>query len=226
MIAAIHQPNYIPWLGYFYKIAKCDTFVVLDNVQLANRGFTNRNKVKSPTGELWLTLPVDSGVRINEAKIKNHIDWKSHHINVLNHNYKRAQYFSNYIDDLIQLYNMDWEYMCGLNVEIIKYILKKLGLERRVISASSLNVEGKSTELLLNICKEINADTYLSGVGGKKYLEESRFQQEGINLAYSHFQHPVYRQLWGDFIPNLSVLDLLFNCGDSSLDYILLGESI
>jgi hypothetical protein len=168
MIAAIHQPNYIPWLGFFYKVAKCDKFVILDNIQIANRGFTNRNKVKRTSGEAWVTLPISSGCAINEVKLKNYIDWKNEHLNIFNHNYKRAKFFSNYIDELTGIYNMDWDYMSEFNIAILKYILDKLGLKKELIFSSSLGVEGKSTELIVNICKEIGTDTYLSGSGAKK----------------------------------------------------------
>lgn len=225
MIAAIHQPNYIPWLGYFYKMAKSDVFVILDNVQFSRRGLTHKNKIKSPDGELNVILPVyyQEGEGINSIRIKDNSDWRQTHLNYFKYNYTKAKHFDIYFEDLKQIYEKDWIYMYELNMEIIKYIMTKLGIEKPLIYASSLNPEGKSTELLLDLCKKTGADTYLSGMGGKKYMDESRFAAEGINLEFSEFKHPAYPQLWGDFIPNLSILDLLFNCGEASPEILMSG---
>lgn len=224
MITAIHQPNYIPWAGYFYKIAKSDLFVILDNVQFNSRGLTHKNKIKTPQGEMWVILPVHSEGNINEIKLKNNQNWKEKHLIYLKYNYKKAKYFDRYIENLEKIYNTQWEYMHELNIELIKFILKELNIETYITIASELKCEGKSTELLISICKEVGSDAYLSGMGGKNYMDETRFEQEGIKLVYSQFEHPIYEQLWGEFIPNLSVLDLLFNCGPKSIDYILSGE--
>ncbi len=223
MIAAIHQPNYIPWLGFFYKVSRCDIFIVLDNVQFIKRGVTHRNKIKTPDGELWVVLPVQNKGSINEIRLKNNIDWREMHLNYYVHNYRRTKYFEQYFPDLKKIYKTDWEYMSDLNMEVIKYILNELGIRKQIVFASSLKPQGKGTELLIDICKQVGADTYLSGKGGKKYMDEARFFEEDIKLVYSDFVHPVYPQLWRDFIPNLSILDLLFNCGNRSQDYALAG---
>lgn len=226
MIVAIHQPNFLPWLGYFYKIAKCDTFVLLDNVQYTKNSFINRNKIKTPEGELWLTVPVKVkgrfGQLIKDVEIDNIVDWRKKHLRTLEMNYKRAKFFEQVFSRLKAVYYVnDWDNLCELNIRLLEEVLSILKLEKKLVRASELNVEGESTRLLINIVKAVGGNVYLSGFGGAKYQEEELFKQAGIALEYYDFKHPVYPQLWSDFVPNLSVIDLLFNCGSESLNIIL-----
>jgi hypothetical protein len=229
MVVAIHQPNFLPWLGYFYKIAKSDVFVLLDNVQYSKNGFINRNKVKTPPGiELWLTVPVKSNglsdLLIKDVHISNQIDWRKKHLQTLEMSYKRSRYFNQLYDDIKKVYyEVDWNNLCLFNISLLKMIIDKLDLKTQLITASELNVEGKSTQLLINIIKKLNGQTYLSGYGGSKYQDEDLFEKAGITLQYYDFKPPTYPQLWGNFISKLSVIDLLFNCGFEILD-VFLGE--
>ncbi len=216
MIASIHQPNYLPWLGYFHKIANSDIFIFLDNVPYSKNNFINRNKIKTQHGETWMTVSVLTkgyyGQLINEVKINNKIPWSKIHWKTIEANYSRAAYFKDYKHLFESIYEKKWESLASLNETLIKLICDILGINNiKFIRASELNVSGKNTELLINICKAVGADTYFSGSGGKKYLDEGMFEKEGMILKYSEFQQPVYNQLWGDFIPNLSVIDLIFN---------------
>jgi len=229
MIVAIHQPNYLPWLGYFYKIASCDIFVLLDNVRYSKNGFINRNKIKTPQGAAWLTVGVlikgHYGQLISEVEINNSTPWSSIHEKSIFQNYAKAPYFRNYISSFQDIYPRKWEKLVDVNEALIKVICQILGIRSvELTRASELNVSGQSTELLVNICKAVGADTYLSGPSGQKYMDEELFEKEGIGLRYSDFKHPTYTQLWGDFIPNMSTIDLLFNEGGKGLE-ILMGAS-
>lgn len=228
-IVAIHQPNYLPWLGYFNKMARSNIFVLLDNVQYTKNGFINRNQIKTPQGASWLTVGVLTkdryGQLINEVKINNSLPWNSTHEKSIAQNYSQAPYFRNYISFLEDIYHRKWGRLADLNETLIKVMCEILAIRNvKFIRASELKVSGQSTELLVNICKAVGADTYLSGPSGSKYMDEELFKKDGISLRYSDFKHPTYRQLWGDFIPDMSIIDLLFNEGEKSLD-ILLGAS-
>lgn len=222
-VIAIHQPNFLPWLGYFYKILKSDIFVFLDNVQYTKNSFINRNKIKTSKGELWLTVPVsfNFGDKINEVRINNSLDWRDKHLKTLEVNYKKSYYFKE-IYDLIKstYYKKDWLYLKDLNIDLILTICEYLNLKRKFINASELGVEGRSTELLISIVKNVGGDIYLSGFGGANYQDILSFEKVGIKLIYYDFKHPIYKQLWGDFMPNLSIIDLLFNYSKQSLNII------
>jgi len=231
MIVTIHQPEYLPWLGFFDRISKADLFVVLDQVQF-QRGFINRNKIKTPTGWQWLTVPVIHKFhlkRINEVKIDNQImDWKRDHWMSLVHNYSKASHFEEQVDFFKNVFERDWKLLTELDIYLIKNLMNILGLETSVKKLSSLNVNGKGTELLINICKAVEADTYLSGEGGKRYMDMKRFEEENIKVLFQEFNHPKYPQVFekkAGFIPNLSIVDLLFNCGEKSLN-IIKGENL
>lgn len=225
MIVAIHQPNYLPWLGYFYKVANCDTFVLLDNVQYVKNGFMNRNMIKTPQGAIWLTVGVLTkdrfGQLIKEVEINNAMLFASSHEKSIYRNYSKAPYFKKYKTLFEDIYHRKWERLVDLNEALIKALCQILCITGvKFVRASELNTTGHSTELLIEICKAVSADTYLAGPSGKKYMDEGLFEREGIGLRYSDFEHPTYRQLWGDFIPNMSIIDLIFNEGERSLDIL------
>ncbi len=226
MIVAIHQPNFLPWIGFFYKMCKSDIFVFLDNVQFSKNGYQNRVKIKTAQGDQWLTVPVfhKFGQLTKDVKINNNENWKEKHLKTLELNYKKAPYFSQIYKLISTVYNKhDWELLTDFNIELIMAICNYLDIRTKTIRASVLNVSGNSTELLINIVKNVGGDTYLSGKGGMKYQDENRFKKENINLVYTDFRHPVYPQLWGEFIEGLSILDLLFVCGENSI-YKILGD--
>jgi len=226
MIYSVHQPSYLPWLGFFDKIQKSDSFVFLDCVQYKHREFQNRNKIRTKDGELWLTVPMrhEQGEKICDVRIDNNRDWAAGHAKSLRACYGKAPYFDLHFPFFENVYSKRWERLIDLNVFIISYLLKVLKIERQVYFESKLDAGGEKTQRIINIGKKLNCDTYLSGSGGKDYLEEDRFPQAGIKLVYQDFVHPVYRQQYAktkeDFVPNLSVVDLLFNEGDHSADII------
>lgn len=223
MKVVIHQPEYLPWLGFFDKINKCDLFVILDHVQF-QRKFINRNRIKTTTGWQWLTTPIIHKYHrgpINQMKIDNETgDWRDRNWRSLTCNYARAPYFKEYAGFLKDAFERDWEFLADLNIYLIENLMQVLGLKVPTERSSLLNTSGKGTELLIEICKKVKADTYLSGPGGKNYMDLERFKQENIKVEFQEFEHPVYPQRFGDFIENLSIIDLLFNCGEKSFEII------
>ena len=224
MIVSAHQPQYIPWLGFFDKIARSDAFVFLDRVQYKEREFQNRNKICAKNRCLWLSVPVISKGKnrqlIGEVAIDNTFPWRRQHLNSLKAWYANAPHFKDYIGFFEDIYSRDWERLVDLNVCIIKYILSALSISTPVSFESGLGISAQSTDRIIAICKKLNADTYLSGAGGKEYLEENKFIESKIKLVYQSFSHPVYRQQsrsdGEEFIAQLSILDLLFNEGSNS----------
>jgi hypothetical protein len=224
-IVGIHQPNFLPWLGYFYKIIKSDTFVFLDNVQFSKNSFQNRVKIKTINGPTWLTLPImhNYGQLTKDVYINNKEKWRDKHLRTMETNYRKTPFYNNIIDILKDIYsNNNWQLMTEINISLILAICKYLNIERTFIRSSALSVSGNSGELLINIVKKLNGSIYLSGQGGRKYQDSAKFKQAGITLSYTDFEHPVYPQKWGAFSEGLSIIDLLFNCGQDGV--ILLNK--
>jgi hypothetical protein len=231
MILAGHQPNYLPYLGFFHKIYYCDLFVIVDNVQYVKRGpfgWMNRNKIRTPNGDLWLTVPVlvkgKFTQKIMETEINTTLPWARKHWRSLVTNYGKAPYFSQYSDFFDETYNQKtWLSFSDLSTHLILYLMKALGMERPVKKASEIGATGKGDELIIDMCQKTGADSYLHGKHGKDYIDESKFQAAKIKCLYQDFEHPVYQQQFEPFMPYLSVVDLLFNHGPESLD-ILIGK--
>lgn len=225
MIASIHQPQFMPWLGYFHKIIKSDIFVFLDTVQFKKNEFQNRNKIKTAQGWMWLTVPVlyKYPEHINEVKINSGVDWRKKHMRALEINYQKAPYCRWLFPTMDGFYTGDSESLSELNRESVLTLLKVLGVNKKTKVASEVELEDFSeepSERLAAICASLGADTYLSGAGGREYLNLDPFHTRDITVIFQEFQHPVYRQLYGDFVPNLSLLDLLFNYGPDSLNVL------
>jgi len=224
----IHQPNFIPWLGYFYKIANSDIFVVLDDVQYTKNSFINRNRIKTPQGPQWVTVPVKKagnfGQMINETYISNRPKSLEKIVKTVEQNYKKANHFDRYFATFAQYLLQAPESISGLNSQLIRWIMEVVNIKTQVAFSSEIpthNLTG--TARLVAICKELEADRYFSGFGGMNYQEENQFNKANIAVQVSDFDHPVYNQLWGDFESNLSIMDLLFNCGPESKS-VLLGN--
>ncbi|MCS7171278.1 MAG: WbqC family protein [Aquificaceae bacterium] len=229
MKVAISQPTYLPWIGYFNIIRQVDIFVFLDNVQFVRRGWEQRNRIKTPSGELWLTVPVYKKGRfeqlINEVIISDQNFWVKH-AKTMEINYRRAQYFKDYYEDLVQIMKLNNHKLADLNISIIKFIMDALNIKTQVVLASQLGVKGKRSELLLNICEELGAKEYLSQFGSHVYLlnDIHIFLEKGIDVYFHNYEHPEYSQLYPPFIPYLSVIDLLYNEGPNSYNIIISGS--
>ncbi|RMG61156.1 MAG: hypothetical protein D6715_14220 [Calditrichaeota bacterium] len=229
-VVAIHQPNYLPYLGFFYKMARCDVFVYLDAVQYPRgRSFANRNRIKTPNGVTFLTIPVhiprgrEGRVLYTEVAIAD-LRWRDKHLKTVEMAYKRAPFF----EPIFQRYQdtlLAHDQFVELNIALIETFAGYLGITcRRVRLSQLLSSFGQKSQLIVDICTALGAGIYLSGTGGgREYNDEALLKANGIELRYSDFVHPVYPQLWGDFVPNLCILDLLFNCGPESRTILLGG---
>jgi len=222
MIVAIHQPQYLPWLGYFDKIDRSDVFVLLDNVQYKKNEWQNRNRIKTAQGWQWITVPVlyKFPQKIREVKINNGVNWKEKHLHALIYNYSKSPYFDEYRPFFEDAYNRDWEYLVDINTHMIKYLVRVLGIDTEILIASDFNLRDHPTERLIDICKAVGANTYLSGVDGAKYMDIEKFMQAEIKVIVQNFNHPTYHQLFGKFEPFMSITDLLFNHAHASLRII------
>lgn len=223
MIIAVHQPQYLPWLGYFDKMRKADVFCYLDNVQYKKNEWQNRNRIKTVRDPQWLTVPVRYRFpqKINEVEINNSVNWRRKHLHAMVTNYSKAAYFSEYIEFFEEVYSMEWRTLSELNVFLIDRIREMLNLqEKQTVLASKLDLSSEPTGRLVDICKVLGGDTYLSGPDGVKYMNMEKFEQQGIKVVVQEFRHPEYPQLYGDFVSHLSIVDLLFNCGPESLQRI------
>jgi hypothetical protein len=216
---AIHQPQYLPYLGFFHKIAHCDVFVALDHVQFQKNGLQNRNRIKSASkeGTQWITVPVKHrlGQAINEVQMDTSSSWQKKHWNALVSNYSRAQYFRKYADALQPVLAADYSNLSDLNMKLASWCLDALDIYTPIFYSSQLPVSGQSTALLVDICRAVGGDVYFSGPGGANYMEMPLFDDAGIQVRWQDFKPPTYEQQFPDagFIPNLSVVDALLNCG-------------
>lgn len=231
MILSVHQPQYLPWLGYFDKVASSDLFVFLDLPQYKKREFQNRNRIKGGNGEVWLTVPVVSKGKfeqpIREVEIDNTQDWQDSHWKSLELNCKKAPYWAEVSAGLRPFYEKKWTHLCDLNLQMCLHFFKALGIQTPYKIESEIGTSTVSTERLIELCKKTGSDTYLSGSGGKDYMDEGRFTAENLKLEYQHYTHPQYRQLFPKqpFLPYLSIVDLMVNEGPESLRILRGGQS-
>ncbi|MCW4000955.1 MAG: WbqC family protein [Candidatus Bathyarchaeota archaeon] len=221
MIAAGHQPNYLPYLGFFDKIRRSDIFIIEDAVQFEQQGFTNRNRVLTSDGVRWLSVPIKHAKKplcINEIEIATSAEanWRQRHWLTLKHNYCKAPYWSKYADFFEDTYQREWTMLIDLNMHLIRGIMGFLHMDKPIVFGSSLTAEGKKTELIIAQCKQVGADTQLSGNGCHDYIDKELFEKAGIKLVFQNFNHPQYTQTCSGFVPNLSVVDYLFCTGAES----------
>ncbi|MDR4947833.1 WbqC family protein [Neobacillus cucumis] len=222
MIISIHQPNYIPWSGYFHKMLSSDLFVILDDVDLSRRAITNKNKIKSPDGPRLLSVPLaNKSGKIKDVTTFDDDNWPQKHWGSIQRSYARAPFWKQYQHLFWPIYENPNKKLADLNLQLIEIIRTVLEIKTPIIRSSEIEViTGHKGEKIINICKALNATVYLSGTGAKTYNDEKEFEKNQIRLVYQEFEPPVYPQLWGEFIPNLSVIDLLFNCGPKSKEFI------
>jgi hypothetical protein len=220
MTIAIHQPNYIPWLGYFYKISRSDIFVLLDNVQFPKESPAARNFIKGKNGaKVLLTVSVKKSKgafqNYNELELDYSSKWNIKHLNQIKDAYLKAPFFKTYFPEFESMLKEQHSNLAELNIKIIKWAIGHLDLKARIETASAFDKGnlGTQNDRNVNICLHFGADKYLSGHGAKKYNEETLYQEKKIELIYSDYEAKEYLQINGDFVPNLSILDVLFNCG-------------
>lgn len=225
MIIGILQPGYLPWLGFFEQMYRADLFVIYDDVQYDKEGWRNRNRIKTANGIQWLTVPVllksVENPPIVDVMIDNKVNWRKKHFTAVQQNYSKAPYFKNYIDIFQEAYARDWKYLVDIDMYFIYKLAECFGMaDKKIVRSSTCNIVGDRIERLINICKFFSADTFYEGAAGKNYIDQQVFLNEGIEVQFQNYQHPTYQQLYGDFMPNLSVIDLLFNHGPKSVGII------
>lgn len=230
MKVAIHQPQYMCYPGVIDKIDQVDEFIFLDTVQFEKNEWQNRNRIKSHDGPQWLTVPVlmkgRSDQKISSVEIDPCVNWKRKHLNALKTNYTKTSYYIDVMELLTdRLYSFNWQMLSTLNKASIEIILEYLGIETEINDASDFGIDTEHPDdRIINLIRKIGGDTYLAGIGGKKYMDLERYKAKGITVEFQKFTCPEYDQLYEPFIPNLSVLDMLFNCGPGTLEIIREGR--
>ena len=227
MIVAAHQPQYMPWLGYFDKIDRADVFVLLDTVQFKKNEWQNRNKIKTVRGWQWLTVPVSYRFpeKIYEVAISQESRWQDKHRKTLNTNYAKSLYYNDIMAVLDHVFSKEWDRIGLLNVFIVKALVRMLGITTPIYVASELgDFPDDPDERLIAMTQYFNGSTYLAGSGANAYMKLEKYEKAGIRVESQTFRHPVYPQLFGDFEPFMSVLDLLFNCGPNGLPILRGGR--
>jgi len=215
----IHQPDFLPHLAFFHRLVNADLFVLLDTAQYVDgtsRSWTNRDKIKTPQGEKWLTVSVNRAPRdtpINQVLLSEVVDWRAGNLNLIRQNYGNAPCFNEIFSYLQELYSGPCRKLVEFNVRSIEMLLGLFDIGTPRVLAGTLDPQGRRNELLVDILKRVGATHYLSGVGAKSYFDPAPFRSAGIEVLWQEFQHPEYPQLYGSFVPFLSSIDLLFNCG-------------
>lgn len=209
---AIHQSQYLPWAPYFRKVAQSDKFVIMDSVQFQKNGVQNRNKIRNKKEDFWLTIPVSGKIDslISEKIISSPI-WKKKHWKSIKTAYQKAPNWHLYADDLEYLYMQEYVTLFEANEAFFKFFLERLEIDTDIVYMSNLNTKSAKSDLVLEICQKVNADKYISGYGGKNYLDEVSFIREGISIDYTKTALPEYPQLHEGFISGLSILDMIMN---------------
>lgn len=231
MIVAVHQPHFLPWLGYLDRMRHADLFIVLDHVQFERRNYQNRTRFRMNGEAQWLTVPVVqqsqkeiiTGKRIDNTDTRG---WGARHFQTLRHAYRQAPHFKDYAGELQALLERRWDRLADLDQATLDFLREALDIRTPLVSSTSLAPAGAKSELILELCKAVGADTYLAGMGGSRaYLDREKFAAEGVNIAWQDFRHPEYPQCGAaPFIRGLSAMDLLFNCGAEKGRQLLSGK--
>jgi hypothetical protein len=222
----IHQPDFLPYLGFFHRLLHADVFVILDNVQFLREGWQHRDKIKTYNGVKWHNLKITKaplGTFINDIILVNNYKWINDNLNQIKESYRKAEFFDEIYPYIEKLYLENFTKMIDLNLLSIKILMELFDIEIKIEYSSKYNITTKSNDLVVDILKEVDATHYLSGVGAKDYFEKEPFHNANIEVIWQEFNHPIYPQLHGEFIPYLSSIDLLFNCGIEKSREILRG---
>jgi hypothetical protein len=219
-VVAIHQPTFLPWLGWFDKLSRAETLVLLDAVQFPKKGGTWMNRVRmlvngTPT---WVTMPVDRKYHglllVREARIDDQKPWRDRILKTVGASYGRSPYFDEVYPQVEELIRLPTDRVAELNEASVRGIATGVGLDTgKLVRQSDLGVEGGGTDLLVALCKALDASSYMTGDGAGEYLEPEKFEAAGIELVEQRFDPPHYPQLADEYVPGLSVVDALMNCG-------------
>jgi len=219
-IVSIHQPAYLPWLGYFDRIEQSDIFVFLDTVQFQKNSFQNRNKILTAQGPVWLTVPITSrghmSGTLQEMEISRPNPWQRKHLASIKQSYGKAPYFDPIMSELNRFYETDQDRLCDLCWDMLQTQLTLFGITKEIIRSSALDgVSGNKSGLILDICQTVGATKYISGPLGDGYLDRSEFEDASIEVAFHDFSHPEYTQQHEPFQPAMASIDFLFNHGQA-----------
>jgi len=213
MIITIHQPDFLPWLGFFDRWLKSSIYIVLDDVQFIRRGWQHRDKIKTSNGVQWLTVPIIKKGRyyqkIKDVEINNKENWRKRHLDMIQHAYQKAPNFNSVYISIKEILNKNHKLLIDLNIDLLKFCAKTLHIETPLIFSSSLELESQGTERLIQIVTALRGNTYLTGPGSKDYLDEEAFCSAGIDVLWHNYKPPVYPQLYNDFEEKLSIIDFL-----------------
>lgn len=222
MRVTIHQPQFLPWLGYLDKIDQADTFIMLDTVQFKKNEWQNRNRIRTAKGWQWLTVPVlqHFGQRIDEVLINPTASWKTQHLRALDMHYARAPYRDLYLSELRELYLRPWSRLSDLNKATVQWLIQAYGITTPVHCATEYEARDEPTDRLIDLCRAVGATEYLAGAGAEHYMDKPRFESSGVLLEIQVLHHPIYRQMYEPFEPNLSSLDLLLMQGPDALSIL------
>jgi hypothetical protein len=222
---AIHQPQYLPWLGYFDKLDFADVFIFLDTVQFIKHEWKNRNRIRTKEGWQWLTVPVIDRFpeRIDCVEINARTDWQRKHSQALRQHYGRAPFWDPLGLELIGLLESPRTHLSKLNVAVTSLLCRYLGIKASCLLASSLSAREDRTDRLIDLCQGVGGTVYLAGQSGS-YMDLSRFAKAGIDVQVQTYRHPEYPQRYQPFVSHLAVIDLLFNCGPESLTILRSGQ--
>jgi hypothetical protein len=228
MKVAIHQPHFLPWLGYLHRMASVDLFVVLDHVQFERRNYQNRSQIRIDNEARWLTIPVIQRSQkelITEKEIDNAVAWGPKHFATLRHAYRDAGFFSEYAVELKKILETPLGRLTELTDRTFAFLRDAFDIRTKVVKSSEIGVDGAKSDLIFNVCRTVGASTLVAGFGGSQnYLDREKFAAAGIAIETHRFAHPVYRQCGtAPFMPGLAGIDCLFNCGPRGRD-LLLGE--
>jgi hypothetical protein len=227
MRLAIHQPQYMPWLGYFHKMASVDFFVFLNDVQFKKNEWQHRNRIRNAKGPQWLSVPTTYKFpqKINEVEVDFSQNWQRNHFHSLEACYGKAPFFNKYAPLFAEFFCAPCSKIDRVNIDSVKLLAGIMGIPTESAISSDYKFKGESTERLVNICKHFKATTYLAGAGGRDYMDISMLEQAGIKVEFQNFKCPVYPQHWArtseEFVPDLSAIDLIFNCGPKSLETLM-----
>jgi hypothetical protein len=229
MVVVIHQPHFIPWLGYLHRMAQADLFVLFDHVQFERRNYQNRTRVLLEGEERWLSVPVmqhSQKERILDKEIDNRLadrPWGPAHYQTLRHAYRAAPFVNLYAPELKKIFERRWDRLVDLNWATLHLLRDAFGIRTPIVRSSELGVQGSKSELVLNVCRAVGADALLAGFGGSRdYLDRQAFAEAGVAIRLHQFRHPIYKQCASaEFTPGLAGIDMLFNCGPVSSSLLL-----
>ena len=223
MRVGIIQPNFIPWRGYFDFIRSVDLFILLDDVQYTKNGWRARNKIKTPSGSQWLTVPVRNrglAMRLDEALIDNTHDWRRKHAGSWQANYADAPWYGDLCELLKAMNESRHATLLTLNRRLIEVLCEYLGITTPIVLASEFKIANTRTEKVVDLLRAVEGTHYLSGPSADEYLDRQLFIDKGITLEYKSYDYPSYPQLWGPFDGAVTVLDVVANCGPSARDFL------